>query len=85
MKVTIPYRFLLNSILGLMKVNEVRIGNWVLISIDAKSQDIESVPRKIMGITVNESFIFFKPDLREFITVPAILCSGIILGCFLSN
>jgi hypothetical protein len=63
-----------------MKVNEVRVGNWVLISMDVGNQYIESVPWRIMGITVNEAFVFFKPDMSEFISVPAILCSGIILN-----
>jgi hypothetical protein len=46
---------------------------------DVGNQYIESVPMRIMGITVNEEFIFFKPDIIEFITVPAILCSGLML------
>lgn len=62
-----------------MKVNEARIGNWVLVpQLDAKIL-IPSYPKRIKGITLFGEFDFTEPQYPNNFQVSARHCAGIPL------
>jgi hypothetical protein len=63
----------------MMKANELRIGNWVLIPTKDATVKIPVIPFRVLAITLFGELDFSQPTFKESLIVPAKHCDGIPL------
>lgn len=62
-----------------MKLQELRIGNWVLIPFSMDGVIIPSAEKQVLGIGKFGGIDFTKPEYPDDLIIPAIHCAGIPL------